>query len=61
MGNVYGGVPGTVLHSIGIPKDSVVKYEGALETDQFVPITHGTPADVINTNTYWERRYAKTK
>jgi hypothetical protein len=36
------------LYSIGIPKDSVVKYETALKTDQFVVIAHGTAAEVAN-------------
>src|ERR1700728_4387710 len=30
------------LYSIGIPKDSIVKYEAALKTDQFLVIAHGT-------------------
>jgi hypothetical protein len=40
------GVLGAGLYSIGIPKDSIVKYEAALKTDQFLLIAHGTPADV---------------
>src|SRR5271156_6950532 len=41
---VVGGVSavGAGLVSIGIPKDSVVKYEGALKTDKFLLIVHGT-------------------
>ena len=31
---------------MGIPKDSIVKYEAALKTDQFVLIVHGTAAEV---------------
>jgi len=34
------------LYSIGIPKDSIVKYETALKTDQFLLIVHGTAAEV---------------
>jgi len=34
------------LFSIGIPKDSIVKYESALKADQFVLIVHGTAAEV---------------
>ena len=43
-----GGVSalGAGLYSIGIPKDSVVKYETALRTDQFLVIAHGTAAEV---------------
>jgi hypothetical protein len=40
------GVLGAGLYSIGIPKDSIVKYEAALKTDQFLLIAHGTPAEV---------------
>jgi hypothetical protein len=45
---VVGGVSalGAGLYSIGIPKDSVVKYEAALKTDQFLLIAHGTAAEV---------------
>ncbi len=42
------GALGAGLYSIGIPKDSVVKYETALKTDQFVVIAHGTAAEVAN-------------
>jgi len=37
---------GSRSYSIGIPKDSVVKYEAALKTDQFLLIFHGTAAEV---------------
>jgi hypothetical protein len=37
---------GAGLYSIGIPKDSIVKYETALQTDQFLLIAHGTAAEV---------------
>jgi hypothetical protein len=40
------GALGAGLFSIGIPKDSVVKYETALKTDQFLVIVHGTAAEV---------------
>jgi hypothetical protein len=40
------GALGAGLYSIGIPKDSVVKYETALKTDQFLMIVHGTAAEV---------------
>ena len=45
---VVGGVSavGAGLVSIGIPKDSVVKYDVALKTDKFLLVVHGTPADV---------------
>ena len=40
------GALGAGLFSIGIPKDSIVKYETALKTDQFLLIAHGTAAEV---------------
>jgi hypothetical protein len=45
---VVGGMSalGAGLYSIGIPKDSVVKYEAALKTDQFLLIVDGTAAEV---------------
>src|ERR1019366_2793562 len=45
---VIGGLSalGAGLYSIGIPKDSIVKYEAALKTDQFLLIAHGTAAEV---------------
>src|ERR1700689_1010814 len=45
---VVGGVSalGAGLFSLGIPKDSIVKYETALKTDQFLLIVHGTAEQV---------------
>jgi hypothetical protein len=45
---VVGGVSalGAGLYSMGIPKDSIVRYETALKTDQFLLIAHGTAAEV---------------
>jgi hypothetical protein len=40
------GALGAGLYGIGIPKDSIVKYETALKTDQFLLIAHGTAAEV---------------
>jgi uncharacterized membrane protein len=37
---------GAGLYGMGIPKDSVVKYELALKTDQFLLLVHGTPTEV---------------
>lgn len=34
------------LYSIGIPKDSILKYETALKTEKFLLIAHGSPAEV---------------
>ena len=47
---------GAALYSIGIPKDSIVKYETALKADKFLVIVHGTKdevaraAEVLGTN-----------
>jgi hypothetical protein len=39
------GALGAGLYSVGIPKDSIVKYEAALKTDQFLLIVHGTATE----------------
>jgi len=47
---------GAALYSIGIPKDSIIKYETALKADKFLVIVHGTKeevaraADILGTN-----------
>lgn len=45
---VVGGVSalGAGLFSMGIPKDSILKYEAAIKTDQFLLIVHGTAEEV---------------
>jgi len=45
---VVGGLSalGAGLYSIGIPKDSVVKYEAAVKSDKFLLLAHGTAEDV---------------
>jgi hypothetical protein len=37
---------GGALYSIGIPKDSIVKYETAIKSGKFVLLAHGTMAEV---------------
>ena len=37
---------GAALYSIGIPKDSVIQYETALEADSFLVMAHGTAAEM---------------
>jgi hypothetical protein len=41
---VVGGLSaiGAGLYSVGIPKDSILRYETALKTGKFVLIAHGT-------------------
>jgi hypothetical protein len=45
---VVGGVSavGAGLFSIGVPKDSIIKYDVALKTDKFLLVVHGTPEAV---------------
>lgn len=45
---VVGGVSavGAGLYSIGIPKDSVLKYDTALKANKFLLLAHGTAAEV---------------
>jgi uncharacterized membrane protein len=46
---VFGGLSaiGAGLYGMGIPKDSVVQYELALKTDQFLLMVHGTHLEVV--------------
>jgi hypothetical protein len=45
---VVGGISavGAGLYSIGIPKDSVLRYETAIRSDKFLLVVHGTPQDM---------------
>ena len=45
---VVGGLSalGAGLYSIGIPKDSIVKYENHIKKGKFVVVAHGTAEDV---------------
>jgi hypothetical protein len=45
---VLGGlsVVGAGLYGMGIPKNSVVKYEMAVKADKFLLMVHGTAAEV---------------
>jgi hypothetical protein len=36
---------GAGLYSMGIPKDSIVRYETAIKTGKYILIAHGTPED----------------
>ena len=37
---------GAGLYSIGIPKDSILRYELALKANKFLLLAHGTAGDV---------------
>ncbi len=45
---VVGGVSvlGAALYSIGIPKDSVLRYETAIKVNKYLLVAHGTEAEV---------------
>ena len=44
---VVGGLSaiGAGLYSLGIPKDSILRYETALRTGKFIVIAHGSSAE----------------
>ena len=42
---------GAGLFSIGIPKDSVIKYEKAIKADKFLVLVHGTGEEIENART----------
>ncbi len=45
---VVGGlsVLGAALYGLGIPKDSIIKYEEALKADGFLVVAHGSPEEM---------------
>jgi len=47
---VVGGLSilGAALYSVGIPTDSVVKYETAIKAGKYLIVVHGTPDEVVN-------------
>jgi hypothetical protein len=53
---VVGGLSalGAGLYSIGIPRDSVMKYETALKSDKFLVIAHGTADEVAKAKSILE-------
>src|SRR5271165_5558183 len=54
---VVGGLSaiGAGLYSIGIPKDSILRYEVALKADKFLLIAHGTAEEVAKAKETIER------
>ena len=40
------GALGAALMSIGIPNNSIVKYEASIKSGEFLMVVHGTPAEV---------------
>jgi hypothetical protein len=54
---VVGGLSaiGAGLYSIGIPKDSVVRYDLALKADKFLLVGHGTAEEIARARSLLER------
>ena len=54
---VVGGLSavGAGLAGIGIPRDSILKYESALKADQFLLVAHGTPEQVQHAKSILDR------
>ena len=50
---VVGGLSalGAALYSIGVPKDSVIQYETALKTDNFLVMARGPAAEIARAKT----------
>jgi len=57
VSSIVGGIEGAVgmgvfsalgagLYGMGIPKDSVMKYETAIKTDKYLLVIHGTQAEI---------------
>ena len=38
---------GAGLYSIGIPQDSILRYESAVQADKFLLVVHGTADEVM--------------
>ena len=53
---VVGGLSaiGAGMFSIGIPKDSILRYEAALKADKFVLIAHGAADEVAKARSILE-------
>lgn len=41
-------VIGAAIYSIGIPKDSILRYETALKSDKFILIAHGSSGEITH-------------
>jgi uncharacterized membrane protein len=57
---VVGGMSalGAALYSMGIPKDSIIRYETAIKAGKFVLIFHGTAEEVMKTRQVLDRAQA---
>jgi hypothetical protein len=59
---VVGGLSavGAGLYGLGIPKNSILKYETALKTDKFVLIAHGSADDTTRAKEILDRTNPET-
>ena len=59
---VVGGLSaiGAGLYSLGIPKDSILKYETALKSDKFVLIAHGSMDEIMRAKDILHRTQSET-
>ena len=59
---VVGGLSalGAGLFSLGIPKDSILKYETAVKTDKFVVIAHGSMDEITHAKEVLDRTKPET-
>jgi len=59
---VVGGLSalGAGLFSLGIPKDSILKYETAVKTDKFVVIAHGSMDEITHAKEILGRTESET-
>jgi hypothetical protein len=57
---VTGGISalGAGLYSMGIPKDSILKYETAIKSGKFVLLCNGTPEQIEKATQNLERANA---
>jgi hypothetical protein len=51
---------GAGLYSLGIPKDSILRYETAIRNDKFVLIVHGSTADTTHAQAILDRTQPET-
>ena len=59
---VVGGLSamGAGMYSLGIPKDSILRYETALKTDKFVLMAHGSMEDITRAKEILNRTKPET-
>jgi hypothetical protein len=59
---VVGGLSaiGAGLYSLGIPKDSILRYETALKTDKFLLIAHGSVDEITGAKEILDRTKPET-